>query len=178
MEKLMEASGVGQTVTVFPNKVAISGKKGLMGMLAAGGSSQEIRIKEITGIEFKKAGSMVNGYIQFRTAASANSKQGGMFAVLEVADDPNTIHFLKKHNDVFMEVKDKIEEIMDQMEQNQGVSVQAPSSADELVKFSGLLKDGLITQDEFDKKKKELLGLQLKAYLYPIFKIGVKIYKI
>ena len=55
--------------------------------------------------------------------------------------------------------RDKIEEIMDQMEQNQGVSVQAPSSADELKKFSDLLKDGLITQDEFDKKKKELLGL-------------------
>ena len=58
-----------------------------------------------------------------------------------------------------LELKDKVEEIMDQMEANQGISVQAPSSADELVKFSALLKDGLITQDEFDKKKKELLGL-------------------
>lgn len=159
MEKIMEANGVGQTVTLFPNKIAISGKKGLMGMIAAGGSSQEIRIKEVTGIEFKKAGSMVNGYIQFRTGASGNSKQGGMLAVFETADDPNTIHFQKAHNNAFMELKDKVEEIMDQMESNQGISVQAPSSADELVKFSALLKDGLITQDEFDKKKKELLGL-------------------
>lgn len=158
MEKIMEAKGAGQTVTLFPNKVVISGNKGLVGALVAGGTSQNIRIKEITGIEYKKAG-FVNGFIQFRTAASGNSKQGGMLAVLETSDDPNTVHFTKNNNDAFMELKNKVEEIMDQMENNQGVSVQAPSSADELKKFSDLLKDGLITQDEFDKKKKELLGL-------------------
>ena len=38
------------------------------------------------------------------------------------------------------------------------VSGQASSSADELMKFKQLLDMGAITQDEFDKKKKELLG--------------------
>lgn len=33
------------------------------------------------------------------------------------------------------------------------------SNADELRKFKGLLDDGIISQAEFDKKKKELLGL-------------------
>lgn len=33
------------------------------------------------------------------------------------------------------------------------------SSADELRKFKGLLDDGIITQEEFDAKKKEILGL-------------------
>ena len=159
MEKILECKGVGHTVTLFPSKVVIAGNKGLVGLITSGGASQEIRIKEITGMEYKKAGSMVNGYLQFRTAASGNTKQGGMFAVLETSDDPNTVHFVKKHNDVFAELKNKVEEIMDQMESNSGIGVQAPSAADELQKFSALLKDGLITQDEFEKKKKELLGL-------------------
>ena len=32
-------------------------------------------------------------------------------------------------------------------------------SADEIMKLKGLLDAGAITQEEFDKKKKELLGL-------------------
>lgn len=36
---------------------------------------------------------------------------------------------------------------------------QIISSADEIVKFKALLDQGVITQEEFDKKKKELLGL-------------------
>jgi hypothetical protein len=39
------------------------------------------------------------------------------------------------------------------------VQQAAPSSADELVKFKQLLDAGVITQEEFDAKKKQLLGL-------------------
>jgi len=35
----------------------------------------------------------------------------------------------------------------------------APSDADELEKFSKLKEQGIITAEEFDTKKKELLGL-------------------
>jgi len=79
--------------------------------------------------------------------------------VMETADDPNTVHFTKKENDVFMDLKDKVEELMDQIDAGQNVTSAAPSSADELKKFADLLKDGLISQEEFDNKKKELLGL-------------------
>ncbi|MDO7879945.1 MULTISPECIES: SHOCT domain-containing protein [Enterococcus] len=37
-------------------------------------------------------------------------------------------------------------------------SFPSGSDADELRKFKGLLDDGIITQEEFDEKKKELLG--------------------
>ena len=33
------------------------------------------------------------------------------------------------------------------------------SAADEIVKFKKLLDDGIISQEEFDAKKKQLLGL-------------------
>ena len=38
-------------------------------------------------------------------------------------------------------------------------AVQQASSADELMKFKQMLDAGIITQDEFDQKKKQLLGL-------------------
>ena len=34
-----------------------------------------------------------------------------------------------------------------------------PSAADELLKYKDLLDKGILTQEEFDAKKKELLGL-------------------
>ena len=39
------------------------------------------------------------------------------------------------------------------------VQTETISAADEIRKFKGLLDDGIITQEEFDAKKKELLGL-------------------
>ena len=39
------------------------------------------------------------------------------------------------------------------------VVAPAASSADEIEKFAGLLEKGILTHDEFDAKKKQLLGL-------------------
>lgn len=46
----------------------------------------------------------------------------------------------------------------ERMEKPKQHSVNQVSAADELIKFKGLLDQGVITQEEFDKKKKELLG--------------------
>ena len=39
------------------------------------------------------------------------------------------------------------------------VITQSQSNAEELAKFKKLVDDGIITQEEFDAKKKQLLGL-------------------
>lgn len=44
-------------------------------------------------------------------------------------------------------------------QQNATANQSAPSQADELKKFKDLLDSGVITQEEFDAKKKQLLGL-------------------
>ena len=47
--------------------------------------------------------------------------------------------------------------IINRKEQN--ISVNSISSADELRKYKELLDTGIITQDEFEKKKKQILNL-------------------
>lgn len=49
--------------------------------------------------------------------------------------------------------------IVDSQKSNQTAPAAAVSSADELLKFKQLLDAGAITQEEFDTKKKQLLGL-------------------
>ena len=46
-----------------------------------------------------------------------------------------------------------------QSQTSQPTITTKPSTADEIRKYKGLLDDGIITQDEFDKKKSELLNI-------------------
>jgi predicted Zn-dependent peptidase len=54
--------------------------------------------------------------------------------------------------------KGKQEESTPSMPQSQTQSNSSSSVADELKKFKELLDAGVLTQQEFDKKKKELIG--------------------
>ena len=77
-------------------------------------------------------------------AETANSfllLQGLMFAMVIVA-------FVKRSRAIVGEAPDTVV-----------VANAQPSSADELKKFKDLLDSGAITQEEFDAKKKQLLGL-------------------
>jgi len=76
-------------------------------------------------------------------------------------DDPYTVIFdgdQKEEADKFKSMIDKLVSKHRSGNNNQTV-VNQLSTADELEKFANLLDKGIITQEEFDKKKKELLGL-------------------
>lgn len=54
----------------------------------------------------------------------------------------------------------KIQSKLDMIISDQTISAELTSSdADEILKFKSLLDDGVLTQDEFDAKKKQILGL-------------------
>ncbi|MDD4509683.1 MAG: SHOCT domain-containing protein [Oscillospiraceae bacterium] len=58
-------------------------------------------------------------------------------------------------------INDKIHEILlaQQKSKTAPSQIQAVSSADELLKYKNLLDMGVLTQEEFEQKKKQLLGL-------------------
>ena len=56
-------------------------------------------------------------------------------------------------------VRKKIDEIKTAGDRNSTTVVNAISPAEELKKMKELLDMGIITQEEFDAKKKQLLGL-------------------
>ncbi len=78
---------------------------------------------------------------------------------VSVSTSSGRISFLvmKNANEVYMVISDLL------IERQQGKLVdntlKTTSAADELKKFKDLLDNGIITQEEFDEKKKQLLGL-------------------
>ena len=154
-------NSLGRILDVYDNKVVYTSTQStstLVTGLVLGTSvtqgEKTIYFKDAVGVQYKPS-SIADGYIQVETAAggvsTANSQYGG----------ENSIQFSGKKSNEEAEIivnfiRKQIEDI-----KNAPVSgvVQQLSPAEELKKFKELLDMGVITQEEFDAKKKELLGI-------------------
>ena len=172
-EKIYELKGVrGKLLDVYENKVVIKAKVNMGSILTGSALNGEktIYFSDCIGIQFKKAGLMI-GYIQFETASSGvNSGGSGNFyaensfnwettkiPVRYISDGKNVKKIPnKKMIEVAEYCKRQIEEYKTK---NNNTIVNEVSSADELKKFKDLLDSGVTTQEEFEAKKKQLLGL-------------------
>lgn len=156
-EVLFSIKGVNGQLSVYDDKVIIT-RKGMLGLLTQGLSGEKtIPISTITSVQYKEGGALFNGFIQF-AVLGGREKQGGVFAATE---DENTVMLRAgEQSEIGKKVKEYVEgRILELSKPQASTVVQQVSAADELLKFKGLLDAGVITQAEFDDKKKQLLGL-------------------
>lgn len=162
---IASVKGVNGIVYVFPDRVVLS-RKTALGFVTQGiKGDREIYFNDIKSIEFKKATMMANGYIQFITNVelATNQKVGLIGSSRKAAEDPNAViirAFSKQTVKDSVNVYEKALELLNNYKSKKDtISIDAVSSPDEIRKFKELLDDGIITQEEFDAKKKDLLGL-------------------
>ena len=147
--------GAGDILLVYEDRVTIR-RKGLVNVIVMGlKGDKTLYLSDITSIQFKKAG-ITAGYIQFSIPGGVEGS-GGVF---DAVQDENTITF--KENDKLAEeivsyLNGQLRKIKSPTPQTTTI-VNQVSVADELMKFKGLLDAGILTQQEFDKKKSELLN--------------------
>lgn len=156
--KFVYKNKVGDILLVFENYIIIK-HKGALNFLAQGGLKGDKRIlfNSITAVDFRKPNNWINGYIQF-TIAGSNENSAG---VLGAAGDENSV-LVSAGDDLqkVQEIVDYIDTVRAKGNVPQAINqVQELSPADELRKYKALLEDDIITQEEFDAKKKELLGI-------------------
>lgn len=146
-----EYKGYNGTLVITPTGVII--KRGIRGVLLGGGflrGDKTIPYKSIVAVQLKKAG-LTAGYIQLTLQGGSEAKGG----LMQSTKDENSIHFYSPGNSKFEEAKRLIE---DQISSVAG-SVPVSSGLDEIEKLASLKEKGLITQEEFDAKKKKLLDI-------------------
>lgn len=152
IEPILSMPGVGGQLDLYENKVVIR-RKGAIAMMSHGLSGdKEILIRNITGVQLKLGGALFNGFIQFTIPGGNESKKG----ISAATQDENTVMFKKSENDLAQSIKNKIEQIQEGLSQPQAVAASSP--IDEIRKLKGLLDDGIISQEDFDKKKSALLA--------------------
>ena len=130
----------------------------LLGNIARGGvtGGKKLSFSDITSIQFKEPTGMSAGFIQLSYPGSLENKAG----VIAAVNDENSILFQADQLPLAREIVDYIENGRKQTKLPQTApAIQQASAADELKKFKELLDMGVINQEEFDAKKKQLLGL-------------------
>lgn len=146
------AKGHNGKIELYANKICLK-KEGLMSMIAEGSKGDKnIMISAISSIQFKKSG-LMNGYIQFTFTGSQEAKKG----MMESMSDENTLTFTSGQQKSFEKLRDMIEKRIESKNTPTVVTTSSLSSADEIMKFANLRDKGIITEDEFIQKKKELL---------------------
>ena len=154
-------NNTGKILDVYENKVVFTSTQststvvtGLVFGTSVTQGEKTIYYKDAIGVQYKPS-SIADGYIQVETAAGGVSSSSSQYS------GENAIQFSGKERNEEAEIivtyiRKQIEDIKNAPS---GDVIQQLSPAEELKKFKDLLELGVITQEEFDAKKKQLLGL-------------------
>lgn len=158
MNKVFEMKGTGVigVMEVYEDKLTIN-PKGFIGFLAKGiKGTKIIPYSSITAIQFKEAGTVFNGYLQF-TIPGGNESTGGVFSA---ATDENSIMFAgKKNNALAIQIKEYIEAKVQELRAPRATQSQATTSlSDELEKLASLRDSGILSEQEFQSAKNRLIS--------------------
>ena len=145
----------GKTLTVEGDVIKIE-KHGFL----TGTRSKTLPIRNITSVEVKKPGAFV-GFIQFSIAGGKARDSSYTFTggALDAVQDENSVIFSAKAD---YELALQIKEYVEAWAAKDAAAVATPASstsvADEIRKLKQLADEGVITPEEFERKKKQLLG--------------------
>jgi len=149
-----EFKGYNGTLILTDTGVII--KRGVKGFLLGGGmlrGDKTIPYSSIIAVQLKKAG-LVAGYLQLTLMGGSEAKSG----LFQSATDENSINFQAwgNNNKLFAEAKEIIEQ---NILKTKSSEQQKNSGLNELEKLAELKEKGIISEEEFNVKKKQILGL-------------------
>ncbi|MFE4651548.1 DUF4429 domain-containing protein [Streptomyces sp. NPDC056707] len=154
----MEAKGHGGQVDFDGQYVTIK-RKGFLARSVVGKGEKRLHISNITAVQWKPAGMMVNGFIQFTVPGGNELKSSFGSQTSSAMQDENSVVFTKQQQPKFEILRAAIDTAIVQHRAPQVAQVRLVSVADELAKLGTLLQQGMLTQREFDQQKARLLGM-------------------
>ncbi|WP_030593770.1 DUF4429 domain-containing protein [Streptomyces globisporus] len=155
---MTEVSGQGGQITFDGQYVTIS-RKGFLARATLGKGEKRLHISQISAIQWKPAGPLVNGFIQF-TVPGGNELRGKLGSqTSNAAKDENSVIFTKKQMPQFEKLRAELDAaITAQHAPQQTGPAPSASLADELTKLASLRDQGILTPAEFEQQKARLLG--------------------
>ena len=154
VEPLKVLKGNNGQLELYSDKVILKrsglGAKLFFGLTNPKGE-KTIYFNHIAAIQVKKP-SFTCGYIQFTLPGGIESRKG----TFDAMSDENSVTFNgKMQYEIALDIKERIEKLKNSISNTSG----GMGGADELRKFKQLLDEGIISKEEFEHKKKQLLGL-------------------
>lgn len=147
----MFADGSNGSVEFLGDRIIIR-RKGFANVMTQGlQGDKTVPISSITAVQFRNAGSVMAGLIQF-TLVGGREFRGGM---MEATKDENAVMFTNGQQAAFEQLRDAVQA---QMGKGQAPLPSPQSHVGDLVQLADLLERGHITKEEFDASKARLLA--------------------
>lgn len=123
--------------------------------------SETIPISHIQSFSLKEPGIMGIGTITIKTGQSATAGVNVGFGLFLAGGSEKTLNFNASELQIALQIQDYIAHYQDQKSSSATElgAGKVVSVAEEIRNLKGLLDDGILTQEEFDAKKKQLLAL-------------------
>lgn len=154
MQPKFELRGIQDLLQVYEDRLTIK-PKGVLGFLNKGlKGTKEIPLRSIVAVEFRTAGALVNGYLQF-TIAGGNESKGGVFSAMK---DENTFMFVKSANATAGEIKAYIDDRISSLNTPNPSQKTEKSLSEKIGELAALREKGLLSDDEFAAAKAKLLS--------------------
>jgi hypothetical protein len=162
MELIYEASSLqGQKILVYEDGVVITNKSKKQAR-ALPVDYRTFLYSEITSIDFKNCGWFA-GLLEFHVKSTERRLKDLAAGLSSTTTFSFANDSLPRNRELASEM-DKIQiyiqlRVGEYLATHKDLPGKAGSAADEILKFKSLLDQGAITQEEYDKKKKELLNI-------------------
>lgn len=105
---IMRAESMGVTLGLYGSKISITRKGALNFMQHGFSGSKNILLSSISAIQFRNAGNVISGYIQFTIKGGKESTKG----IFDAAKDENSVLFTQREQKQFELIKNKIEQML------------------------------------------------------------------
>ncbi len=157
---LMDARGIDGHLVLLENGVRIKRSDPMVFLTQGIKGDKEIPFSQIASIQLRKAGTFANGCIRFSLIEGVATER----QTNSTSQDENTLTFKAAQQSAFEGIKTAIEAKVAAARtaappQFHRVAPQTFSYIDELEKLASLKDRGIISQEEFTAKKRQILGL-------------------
>jgi hypothetical protein len=143
----------GETVTIL--------RKGALARMTVGKGEKQIPLANISAVQFKPAGPLVNGYIQFTVGGGIERRSSFGKQTVDAGRDENSVVFHHRQRKDFEQLRDAVQAALAAHHRAvAGGSVAAAQATipQQIEELAALRDSGAITDAEFETKKTELLS--------------------
>lgn len=146
----------GEQKIIIEDDILTIHKGGVANKITMMDGDKSFEISQITTVQVKKQSMLLPGYLQISSAGNVD----GAGLLNGLGSENSVVIYNDEQYQAGLEVKKYVEENRKKY-RNTGATtvVNTKSPAEQIKEYKELLDMGVITQEEFDAKKKDLLGL-------------------
>jgi hypothetical protein len=130
---------------------------GALSRLTVGKGSKRIPISQITAMHLKPAGGVFSGYLQFSMAGAVETRSQFGRSSYDAAGDENSIMFTQYEQPYFEKFREAVEQAIAAQRQGQVSPALDLDFVGQLKGIAELRESGVLTEEEFQQKKAEIL---------------------